>query len=358
MKILFIGDPHIKTDNGESVDLLLLEIRRITSDEKYDMIIVGGDVMHYHERLFTQALNKSLQFMDTLRQIAPTYVLIGNHDAINNSIFLTDQHWMNALKSWSGLHIVDDVTIVGSIGLCPYVPPGRLVEAFETKLQQEQWMEKKVWFVHQEIRGCRMGAVLSLDGDEWSEDWPMIVSGHIHDHQQPQQNVYYPGTPLQHSFGDSDVRVLTKIEVDEKYETPSITFIPINVPVKKVIRGTISSIDKMMGMIAKERERNQNIAFKIKLEASTAEFGVFKQTKEYQSIIQQGINVQLINVGVGNSNNSTLHNNTENIENIENIENNTHNFNHILERLVVEDEVIVQSLYDEIILEKIVLYNE
>jgi hypothetical protein len=32
MHILFIGDPHIKNDNGEDVDILIHEIKRICSE--------------------------------------------------------------------------------------------------------------------------------------------------------------------------------------------------------------------------------------------------------------------------------------------------------------------------------------
>ena len=107
MRFLFIGDLHIKTDNSEEIDILLMEIDRVCSEEKYDNIVLGGDIMHYHERLFTQCLNKSLHFLNKLSKIAYTYVLVGNHDYVNNSEFLTENHWMNSLKTVENLKIVD-----------------------------------------------------------------------------------------------------------------------------------------------------------------------------------------------------------------------------------------------------------
>jgi DNA repair exonuclease SbcCD nuclease subunit len=59
-----------------------------------------------------------------------------------------------------------------------------------------------------------MGAIVSKDGDEWNEEFPQIISGHIHDNQTPQKNIYYTGSPLQHAFGDTDKRVVCII--DEK----------------------------------------------------------------------------------------------------------------------------------------------
>ena len=52
MKLLVIGDPHIKTENLDDIDILLSELKRILSSSSYDAIVILGDVMHYHERLF------------------------------------------------------------------------------------------------------------------------------------------------------------------------------------------------------------------------------------------------------------------------------------------------------------------
>lgn len=330
MSYLFIGDPHIKSDNGEAIDILLLELERICSTKSYDAIIIGGDVMHYHERLFTPALNKALAFIDRLRKIAFTYVLVGNHDAINNSIFLTDAHWMNALKSWTNVKIVDNVVVEGDILLCPYVPPSRLVEAFETVCKD--WCDKKVIFAHQEIKGCKMGAIVSTDGDEWMDDWPVLISGHIHDHQRIGENVYYPGTPLQHAFGDSDTRVVCDISIKN---TPIITFIPLNVPTKRIVK---ASIDSIKSAISTKKESE---TIKIKLDATPEEFGAFKKTAEYANMIEKGIKIQLSKSDIKREDSSS----SESI-----------NFKVLLEKFIEEDESdTVKSLYDELILEKLII---
>lgn len=331
MKVLFIGDPHIKTDNSEDVDILLDELTRILTSSSYDAVIIGGDVMHYHERLFTPALNKSLLFIDTIRKLAFTYVLVGNHDAVNNSIFLTDQHWMNALKSWDNVKIVDTVVDGGDFMLCPYVPPGRLIEALETFPDKNSWRDKRVLFVHQEIKGCKMGAIVSTDGDEWLDEYPHIVSGHIHDNQRIGRNVYYPGTPLQHSFGDSDIRVVLQIEI-QKNEI-KFTDIPLNVPRKQIIKAT-------MNTIANINQTNQNVKLKIKLDATSVEFSAFKNTREYKELIEKGVKIQLQKKDVA-------------VTDVKNEKDD--NFTQILESLVEEDESLVRSLYNEILFDKLVL---
>jgi hypothetical protein len=343
MKLLLIGDPHIKTENLDDIDILLNELKRILSASTYDAVVVLGDVMHYHERLFTPALNKSLYFIDTLRKFAFTYVLVGNHDAINNSIFLTDQHWMNALKSWDNVKIVDTVVSTPDFMLCPYVPPGRLIEALETGGDQQEWQSKRLIIAHQEIKGCKMGAIVSTEGDEWKDEYPYLISGHIHDNQHVGRKVYYPGTPLQHSFGDSDTRIVCQIEwADGADDDITFTDLPLNVPQKQIAKATIQTIKSIC---VKHSNHNK---LKIKLDATPVEFSAFKQTKEYKELVEKGIKIQLQKEKYSGD--------TENRVSSDDAKNENHdNFVQILEQLVGEDEKLVRSLYNEVLLDKLVL---
>ena len=76
--------------------------------------------------------------------------------------------------------------------------------------------ETEAIFAHQEFKGCKMGAIISETGDIWSENYPMVFSGHIHDFQQPQRNILYPGTPFQHGFGDSIDKFLVMIDFKDR----------------------------------------------------------------------------------------------------------------------------------------------
>lgn len=334
-RILFIGDPHIKPDNSDEIDILLNEIERVFYLKKYDAIVIGGDVMHYHERLFTQALNKALDFIRRLSSLAFTYILVGNHDAVNNSIFLTDQHWMNALKTWDNVKIVDIVVEEDNVILCPYVPPGRFIEALSTN---EKWKNATIIFAHQEFKGCKMGAILSEDGDEWKYDYPPIVSGHIHDFQKVGENIYYPGSPLQHSFGDSDQRFLCDVFICENTQ---IEFIPINVPVRKIVKASSKTLHEVVNKVKKSLSENNN-KIKIKLETTTEEFNIFKSTKEYKELVNSGVKIQLI---------KNLQKNNENENNIKN----EYDFQRILEELVKTDDEKIQQIYNELFLEKLVI---
>ena len=344
MKFLFIGDVHVKTDNSEEIDILLHEIQRISKEYTFDYIIVGGDVMHYHERLFTQCLNKSINFLKSLTDICYTYVLVGNHDYINNSEFLTQNHWMNSIKNWENLKIVDEVIEEKDFILCPYVYPGRFIEALETKTKD--WMDKKIIFAHQEFKGCKMGAIVSVDGDLWNEYCPYVISGHIHDNQKVGENIYYPGSPLQHAFGDSDTRVLCHISINESdsYDNkPKIVDIPLNVPKKRIIKANLSNIkDILKNSKDKKDDEKKEDNIKIKLDVTNEEFKLFKETKEYKELLNKGIKIQI------NKKKSEKKDDTEEKE----VES---NFMSVLESMVKNDEPMVKNLYDEIILNKILI---
>lgn len=346
-KFLFIGDVHVKTDNSEEIDILLFEIERISKGLNINYIVVGGDVMHYHERLFTQCLNKSIGFLKKLTQIAYTYVLVGNHDYINNSEFLSQNHWMNSIKNWENLKIVDDVVEEKEFILCPYVYPGRFIEAIETKTKE--WMDKKIIFAHQEFKGCKMGAIVSTDGDNWDKKYPYVVSGHIHDNQKVGDNIYYPGSPLQHAFGDTEKRVLCYIDICERDESdnPKIEDIPLNVPKKRIIKANLSNIkDLIIKDEKKEKnDKNEKDNIKIKLDVTNEEFKLFKETKEYKDLLNKGVKIQ-INKKKESKNKDDKDSKDEDRDN---------DFMSILECMVKNDEPMVKSLYDEIILNKFLI---
>jgi DNA repair exonuclease SbcCD nuclease subunit len=339
MKFLFIGDVHVKTDNSEEIDILLLEIQRISKEFLFDYIVVGGDVMHYHERLFTQCLNKSIGFLKKLTDIAYTYVLVGNHDYINNSEFLSQNHWMNSIKNWKNLKIVDEVIEEKEFILCPYVYPGRFIEALETKTKD--WIDKRIIFAHQEFKGCKMGAIISVDGDSWQDNYPYVISGHIHDNQKVGENIYYPGSPLQHAFGDSETRVLCHISLGDSKDKPEIIDIDLNVPKKRIVKANLSNIKDIIKNTKNTKNTEQ---VKIKLDTTNEEFKLFKETKEYKEMMNMGIKIQI--------NKKKMDKNKDNKDEEKDEEN---NFTYILENMVKNDEPMVKSLYDEIILNKILI---
>lgn len=288
MKIIAIGDPHFRVDNIPEVDMFMEKMEEFVKKESPDAIIILGDVLHTHERIHTIPLNKAYEFIQKMSLISPTFVLVGNHDFIQNQQFLTENHWMNSMKFWKNVWIVDKVIHVKLEGynfvLCPYVPNGRFEEALNT-LEDFEWNQSNCIFGHQEFYGCQMGAIVSVEGDQWDLSFPNVVSGHIHSRQKVQENVYYPGSALQHAFGESEKNIIAVLT----FSDPSKSIYCLRehdlcLPRKKILYMDMESIDKF-----EVPQTADDI--KVTLKGSFEDFKAFKKSEKYKEITRQGLTV-------------------------------------------------------------------
>jgi DNA repair exonuclease SbcCD nuclease subunit len=289
-RVLFVGDPHFKIKNVEYIPLFVSRIVGIVESNILDFVVVAGDLLDNHDRVDVEPLNLAIQFIDLLRKKIKTFVLVGNHDYKNNQQFLTDHHWMNALKCWDNVTIVDEVveytTDDFSFLFVPYVPPGRFEEALKTKYDQVNYSKNfKAIFAHQEFFGCKMGPIESKCGDKWDENWPMVISGHIHNKQWSQSNIYYPGSAMQHAFGQSienTVPILTFTNDELSYEE-------IDLKMPKLTIKYLSVEDVMKPLKFKNKEFRK---YKIVLHSTCAEeFQTFKKTLRYKQLLDEGFKI-------------------------------------------------------------------
>lgn len=288
LKILTVGDPHFKKTNIPDCDLLIAKLRDLIIAETPNYIVILGDVLDTHETIDECPLNKAYELINMCRGYAMTYILVGNHDYRNNSQFLTENHWMNGIKEWENCIVVDKVVadkIMDRIFyFVPYVPEGRFIEALETNPQD--WKDATSIFCHQEFLGCKMGAFVSEKGDDWKVDSTFIISGHIHQQQQPQPNIYYTGSSIQNAFGESDHNIIAIFEWDTLNTTPAIREIDFNLPRKKIIYMDMDKVDNYVVDPSKD-----NSKLKITLSGNTEEFKLFKKTQKYQELLKNDIKV-------------------------------------------------------------------
>jgi len=283
--VIFIGDPHFQVSNIEEVEIFIKRITDLVLEKKPDIVVIGGDLLHTHERLHTIALNKAYEFVDKMRKITKTYVLVGNHDYIQNQQFLTDNHWMNAMKDWKNTVIVDNVIIEvinnEKLVFVPYVPPGRFEDALNTR--GNEWRNASCIFAHQEFYGCKMGAIISEEGDKWSLDNPYVVSGHIHSRQIPQANIYYSGSAMQHAFGESEKNIIACLDIHNK--AYNLDEIDLSLPRKKIVYVDTETIDDFV--IPKDTDDK----IKVSVSGNYNEFKALKKSKKYKELIKKGVKV-------------------------------------------------------------------
>ena len=214
--ILCIGDLHFQPSTIKESDTLCSEILRVITErlDEIDYVVVLGDVLHTHERINMQCQIYAFKFLKQLAYLKEVVIVVGNHDRINEKDFLSDYH------SLSGVDMHPKITIAskplafrGSL-FVPYVEPGRFLEAMKTAWTLDEIKGCKGIFAHQEFKGCKMGAIVSVVGDEWPANYPHVVTGHIHDYQQL-GNVLYTGTPIQHGYGCTVKKSISLIDIVE-----------------------------------------------------------------------------------------------------------------------------------------------
>ena len=281
MKVLAIGDPHFMITNIKNVELFMEKIYLLIESQQPDLIVMLGDLLHEHERLHITPLNKAYDFIKKLSQYTLTYCLVGNHDLLNNRQYLSENHWMNAMKDWDNVKIVDKVCSYQNFLFVPYVPPGRFVEALET-YKEIDWKNVKCIFAHQEFYGCKMGAILSEEGDKWESNWPLVVSGHIHSRQWIGDNIYYPGAGMQHAFGESEKNVIPIITFDN--DTHAIVEHNLGLPRKKILYTDLETIGDL-----KIPETGDQI--KVTVKGNYEEFKTFRKTKKYKDLSKKGVKI-------------------------------------------------------------------
>lgn len=297
---LVIGDPHFKVSNVRETADMTEKIVALAKERQPDFIVCLGDVLDRHETIHVIPLTKATRFLHLLREIAPLYVVVGNHDRPNNSNFLTDEHPFAGLKHWKNTFIIDQglvTTIQGHKFLfVPFVPPGRFKEAIKQIIPEDCQLDQVLSemtciFAHQEFEGAKMGAICSEVGDPWPLNYPYVISGHIHDYDQLASNLLYTGTPIQHAFGDRDDKTISWVEwpnldsLDQELQPiiPDHQRIDLGLPKKIIVHLSCTEVA--------DYQPPSNTQLKIIVSGTSAEIKAAMKLSNIKTLISSGIKV-------------------------------------------------------------------
>lgn len=278
MKFLVIGDIHFKLNNEEDTNYLIQFIHD-TIQQNIDIhyVIVLGDILHTHERLHTLVMNRAIDAFITIAKMKPLFILVGNHDYINNSQFMSNHHWMNALKYIPNITIVDRlIEIKKGIYAIPYLPKGMLSNALKTIKDDIHLL-----FAHQEFRNCHMGPILSKDGDEWPSEG-YVISGHIHDSQWVGNHIYYVGSALQHSLAENKKKHVALVSYDENNFNVTIKEIRVPIHIRKIY---------YVDSLTNKQIHDATYRDKIILQCSKETFKEIKLSKLYKDLCKKNIRI-------------------------------------------------------------------
>jgi len=222
-RVLVVGDPHFKLTNITDTAAMTISILAHARLYQPHIIVVLGDILDRFETIHISPFTRATRFLTDCLDIADTYLLIGNHDLKNKNQYLSPDHPFLSGKYWHHPHhrftVVDNVvteTIVGQdlsvqMSFLPYVPPGMFEMALNSNSDLPAWQSSRVIFAHQEFYGANFEVGSSTEGDKWPLNYPLVISGHIHDYHRLQDNILYVGTPIQHGYDDRIDKTISMI---------------------------------------------------------------------------------------------------------------------------------------------------
>ena len=211
MSILVGGDPHVKFDtlieSREMCCRFVQLAQELKSQGKLLFTVILGDTLDKFGDAKVDALDVCIEdLFGPLHELAPLFVLIGNHDMSNASMSPHTKHPFGALKRWKNTTVCDRPLMAEIAGMkytfCPYLPDGILVETLNKYLQDE-WKQSTIVFCHQTLYQAKFGLRESKTGDKWDPSFPFCAIGHVHDYHQLYPNALYIGTMMSLTHGDN-----------------------------------------------------------------------------------------------------------------------------------------------------------
>jgi DNA repair exonuclease SbcCD nuclease subunit len=290
MKVLCIGDQHFQPSYEKEVNIFLDELRLHLSSNSYDLIISLGDLLHTHEKVHTLALNKAVDYFKLLTQHAKTFVLVGNHDYTSNTANLSGKHWLEPFKNWGEkLIIIDDLVIYKTLLFSPYVTDGEFLN--NLKKRKIDISQINCIFAHQNFSGAKMGAIISENADVYPEEYPLVISGHIHDSHWVSKNVFYSGSAMQQAFGETADKFLVSAEISEEAQNKKVEInkIYLKLSQKKIIYLKTNEVSTFCENF--KEEDYENTQLKLTITGSQEEFDAFRKTKSFKELIKKKIKI-------------------------------------------------------------------
>jgi DNA repair exonuclease SbcCD nuclease subunit len=201
MKVLRIGDPHVKFNNLEDCEKLMHFIVDIILKYSPDRVEILGDLFHTHYIVRLEVLDFWDAWLDVLSDACDVVVLEGNHDQLGDTdasmgtIRVFKRLAQNKIlkKSRTRLRIVDCPQYDGIIAYMPYVHDKAKFVDMANSMASDAGC--KVLVCHQTFEGATYeNGMYAPDGINLSDlKYDVVISGHIHTYQRF-GNLIYPGT--------------------------------------------------------------------------------------------------------------------------------------------------------------------
>ena len=204
-----ISDTHIRNVKyQEEYKIVFKEIYESLEREQPDYIIHTGDIAHTKTQLSPEYFELCSSFLKSLADIAPTYIILGNHDgnlkndnrqdAISPIIEALQHDNLFLLKNSGETELTDKITL-------------NVLSVFD----RDNWVKPSnkskinIALYHGAIRGCKISDGFTLENGEDSinifDEFDYAMLGDIHRRQKLDEEgrIWYAGSTVQQNFGES-----------------------------------------------------------------------------------------------------------------------------------------------------------
>jgi len=209
MKILRVGDAHIKVSNLKDAESLMDFVIKTAEKEKVDVVEFLGDLFHTHAIMRIEVVDFWQRQFNTLElKNIECRVLVGNHDQPGSK---EKEQLMNALNIFEQSYhpdydvrtIINKPMIISNIAYIPYMSDEAAFLKASADLHKEGATALLV--AHQTFTGATYEngfyAEDGIDPALVAQDY--IISGHIHK-QQEIGKCWYQGTPKWDTMSDAN----------------------------------------------------------------------------------------------------------------------------------------------------------
>lgn len=230
MKIAHIADVHIKNLKHHAVyENVFGQMYNTLEKEKVNKIIICGDIAHTKTNISPEFVEMASKLFSNLADIAPLYIILGNHDGNLNNLDRQDAITpivqalnnpdIHLLKN-SGEHHIDDKFCLNVLSI----------------FDRDNWTKPtnpdkiNIALYHGAIQGAKtdLGWAMKNTDDNLSifDDFDYGFLGDIHKQQFLTDKVAYCGSLVQQNFGEDTQKglLIWDIKSKEKFSVKPIEF--------------------------------------------------------------------------------------------------------------------------------------
>lgn len=217
IQILHLSDIHIRLQQyHEPYKLVFSELYKKIDELQLQncVIVITGDLLHSKNQLSPECINLTLDFLQNLANLLPTFLIAGNHDAL-----LENTSRLDSISSILYKRDISNLFYLKDSGVYRYHNIDFYLESLldddhniysNSKYLKDSNSKKnvKIGLYHGSIAGWRNNiGYVSTTGEKSKTDFEKmdyVLLGDIHKYQFMEDNMAYPGSLISQNHGESD----------------------------------------------------------------------------------------------------------------------------------------------------------